>query len=239
MPRAHDILHELKARPPHLHGDASWRRSVNWGLEHRVLEWLASVVGPGARTLETGCGHSTIVFAAIGTRHTAISPLPEEHERVLAWCREHGVATDTLELIAGPSHEILPRLEPGPLDLVLIDGQHAFPWPMLDWFYTAEHVRAGGLVVLDDTQLRAVALLRDFLLREVGRWSLICEPGRAAVFRKLPARVHQGIWWGNQPWGARTLPRPVSWLRRLVAGLHAPARRLAGPGGGVFRSFLK
>jgi hypothetical protein len=39
------------------------------------------------------------------------------------------------------------------LDLVLIDGDHAFPASFIDWYYTAEQVKLGGYVIVDDTNL--------------------------------------------------------------------------------------
>jgi len=39
---------------------------------------------------------------------------------------------------------------------VLIDGAHGFPYPILDWWYVAPHVKVGGHVLLDDAYLPAV-----------------------------------------------------------------------------------
>jgi len=62
----------------------------------------------------------------------------------------------------GPSHEVLAHWEPRPLDLVLVDGAHGFPYPILDWWHVAAHVRVGGTVLLDDAYLPAVGAIVDF-----------------------------------------------------------------------------
>jgi predicted O-methyltransferase YrrM len=108
-------------------------------------------------TLETGAGGSTVVFVVKGTSHVAISPAPAEHEEILRYCEAEGIDTSGLRFIAQPAHEALVGTwKPEPLDLVLIDGAHAFPYPALDWFFTAKHVRVGGDVLVDDAQLPSV-----------------------------------------------------------------------------------
>ena len=57
---------------------------------------------------------------------------------------------------------MLAAWEPRPLDLVLIDGAHGFPYPILDWWHVAGHVRLGGTVLLDDAYLPGVAAIVDF-----------------------------------------------------------------------------
>jgi hypothetical protein len=74
---------------------------------------------------------------------------------------------------------------PTPLDVVLIDGAHGFPYPTLDWFLTAPHLRVGAHVMVDDAFLPAVHSLVRFL-RASDKWELIAAPGyRTVVFRKL------------------------------------------------------
>ncbi len=64
-----------------------------------MLRWLADHIRPGFRTLETGCGYSTIVFALWGCWHDVISPWPEEHERISDWCWTHGASSETVTYV--------------------------------------------------------------------------------------------------------------------------------------------
>jgi hypothetical protein len=136
-------------------------------------------------TLETGSGSSTIVFAGRGARHTAISPVPDEHARIAQWCAQHGISTAQVRFIAASSHTaLLHEWEPEPLDIVLIDGAHSFPFPVLDWLYTAEHLKVGGRVLVDDAYQPAVNVLARYL-RSHPSWELETVPGhRTPVFRK-------------------------------------------------------
>ena len=45
---------------------------------------------------------------------------------------------------------------------MLIDGAHGFPYPILDWWHVAAHVRIGGTVLLDDAYLPAIAAIVDY-----------------------------------------------------------------------------
>src|SRR5207237_7506044 len=87
----------------------------------------------------------------------------DEAERIRAECERRGIPTDKLRFRIGPSHEVLPTWEPRPLDLVLVDGAHGFPYPILDWWHVAPHVQVGGRMLLDDAYMAPVGVLVDYL----------------------------------------------------------------------------
>lgn len=189
-----------------------------WPLSLAVLRWIAETLPEGAATLETGCGYSTIVFAICGARHTAIAPDYQQHGRIVRWCEAHGVSCAALRLIDARSQDFLPGLQTGPLDLVLIDGCHAFPAPYLDWYYTAEKVKPGGHVIVDDCHLVTGKVLAEFLMAERERWVLQTWFGKTAVFRKIAAGpVIEGFEWVDQPYCAErvAVPSGRGLLRRI------------------------
>jgi hypothetical protein len=141
-------------------------------------------------TLETGTGASTIVFAARGARHVAISPSADEHRRIAEFCARHGIDASGIDFRDGSSDEVLAGSRgDGPLDLVLVDGAHLFPFPALDWFLSARRLRVDGHMVLDDAFLPSVSVVVRFL-RQSPSWSAP-EPisYRTVAFRKLDDRV--------------------------------------------------
>ncbi len=133
-----------------------------WSTEDACYELIAGRLGSGTRTLETGAGLSTVLFAASGGDHWCITPFGDEMQRLRKYCRDRAVDLTRVRFEVGRSETVLPGLDVGDLDLVLLDGNHGFPMPMIDFFYGAGRLRAGGTLVLDDLQLPAVRLLADF-----------------------------------------------------------------------------
>jgi predicted O-methyltransferase YrrM len=148
---------------------------------------ISRYVRRDGRTLETGCGASTVVFAAAGARHTAISPSRAEHERIRAYCSGARIDDSQLSFIEGSSDRVLPSLAPDDLlDVAFIDGAHSFPFPVIDWHYVTRHLRTGGILIMDDVNIPAVAIAFTAMRRDRSAWRLLATADdRAAAFEKL------------------------------------------------------
>jgi hypothetical protein len=192
------LTDDLRASPPGLHGAGD----EYWGLAWAALAWLEENVSAGMATLETGSGSSTLVFAAAGAEHEAVTPDPAEEERIRAECERRGIDSSSVRFRIGPSHEVLPQLEPRPLDLVLLDGAHGFPYPVLDWWYVAPHVRVGGLVLLDDAYMPPVRVLVD-ALREQPAWEMAAPIGQRTVAVRKVVEGLPPFDWHGEPIGGR------------------------------------
>jgi hypothetical protein len=177
---AETLTKKLRAKPVQAH--ARGYLGIAWA----ALDWLERNVNAGMHTLETGSGASTVVFAASGAAHVAISPDSSEHQRIARYCEQEGIALDHVRFIAESSHTALvDSWQPEPLDVVLIDGAHSFPFPILDWINTAPHLRVGGRVIVDDANQPTANLLARFL-RKSPAWELETVLGhRTPCFRKL------------------------------------------------------
>ena len=212
-----------------------------WRLDEETLGLLHERLHPGAHTLETGAGTSTVLFALRGARHTAVVPVIEEETRIREYCRVAGIATDGLEFVIERSERALPRLPHRELDLVLIDGRHGFPAPMLDWYYTAPMLRIGGTLVLDDTQLWSVRMVRDVLCADTA-WRLDAESAKASFFVKLADGSHD-LEWTAQPWVTQqtaALARSVRFRQRRDTALRLLRRgRLLALSGAIGRSLVQ
>lgn len=202
------VLDRLRADRPSFHGHG--QNAVNWQLGDGLLRWLVDALPHQPATLETGCGYSTVAFAALSRSHTVVSPVEVEHERIRSWCASRGIGIDHVRFVAEPSQSWLPAASGtdalGLLDAVLIDGDHAYPLPSIDWYYTAGALRVGGLMIVDDVSIRACGELRDFLLAEAGRWEVATTIDDATVFRKLAPDVVDYTLWNQQPWNRRVVP---------------------------------
>lgn len=176
------VTDSLRRSPPGLHGGGEY-----WGLAWDALGWLERTVEPGWETVETGAGASTIVFAAAGAHHEAVTPDPEEEALVRRATAALGIEVTNVTFRIGVSDIVLPTLKTRPLDLVLIDGAHGFPYAILDWWFLSPRVKIGGHVLLDDAYLPGVSPIVDFV-RASPAWRL--EPAisfRTAHVVKLAA----------------------------------------------------
>ena len=152
------LTDQLRREPPGLHAGGS----EYWGLAWDALAWLEREVRPGMATLETGSGASTLVFAAGGAEHEAVTPSVDEEARFRAACEQFGIDGSGVSFRIGLSHNVLGALEPRELDLVLVDGAHGFPYPILDWWHLAPHLKVGGTLLLDDAYLPAVDAIVEY-----------------------------------------------------------------------------
>lgn len=177
-----------------------------YGIGPDVLRFIAENVGRKSVTLETGAGCSTLIFALKSCQHHCITPSLMETERITDFAAQNDIDLKYVEFIVEPSEVCLPRMSLHNLDLVLIDGKHAFPWPILDWFYTAERLKVGGIVILDDLKLRSVNVLREFMSVDPN-WEFVHDfSGKSCAFRKRTENVFD-VAWHMQPW---TAAKPTS-----------------------------
>jgi hypothetical protein len=207
---------DLLQDPPPIHGDAADPRL--YGLQVDALRFLERAVQPGFRTLETGSGHSTIVFAARGADHTCVVPNLEQIERVRAYCDRRGVPIDRLRFELGLSERVLPFLERTRLDVVLLDGSHSFPQVFIDWFFTADRLGIGGHLLVDDIHLWTGKVLHDFLRAEPGWTAVSVLGGRTAVLRKEEG-TDLGREWTRQPYVASRSRRDLLAKARVVVAM--------------------
>jgi hypothetical protein len=212
-------LETLLRDPPMLHGDGT----VLFKLSNDVLRFIEQRVNDTCTTLETGAGLSTIIFAMKGARHTAVTPDAAQAQRIQAYCQAHAISTSRVSFQIGRSETVLPQLSPGALDMVLVDGRHGFPSPFIDWYYTAAHLKIGGVLLIDDVPLWTGHELRQFLLGE-SEWRHEQDFSRSSAFVKL-AEGSLDKSWTEQPYVVRqtaaVAPRGglAGWARHVGRGV--------------------
>jgi precorrin-6B methylase 2 len=224
------VIDRLLADTPSFHRVGN--RDVSSIATRGMLVQLAQELHAGQRTIETGCGASTVVFAASGASHTAVSPTPLEHERIVQYFESIGVDLQRVRFVAGGSDAVLPSLEDeDEFDVVMIDGAHSFPYAILDWHYLRSHLRPGGVVLLDDLPIPAIGVLFRYLA-ESPSWRVEgIVDRRAAVCRKL-SNEPEGDDWVAQAFNRRYpdysfLPRGEQVVTRVDAAQHRARHHLA------------
>jgi Methyltransferase domain len=230
------LVDDLRRDPPGLHAGGT----EYWGLAWPALEWLERELQPGMATLEIGSGASTLVFAAAGAEHEAVTHAAEEEQRFHDECAARGIDGSRVSFQVGLSHEVLPSLIPRPLELALIDGAHGFPYPILDWWFVAPRLVVGGRMLIDDAYMPPVAALVD-ALRAQPHWEIEGAVGyRTVVVRKLAEGLPSFDWEGERIGGrlnfrylgpaARAVAsaRHRTFTTRVGLGLVRLARRRSG-----------
>ncbi len=212
------VVEQILADPPVVHpmeAGASPRMGV-WSTEPACYRFLAQRCPPGTRTLETGSGLSTVLFAALGADHICCTAGQEEADRVLEHCLSRGIDSTDLRFEVGSSHHTLPPLELAGVerDIVLIDGSHAFPLPAVDWFYGAALLGRGGLLVVDDLDLPAVAVLARFLDLDP-RWHGVAGSSKWRAWERRTAGTLSEDW-TEQPFDRSRRTAVLAPLRRVV-----------------------
>ena len=207
-------LDSLLRTPPKLHGP---KRALTdgWRLDDAGLRFLDAHTRPGMRTIETGAGVSTIVFALKRTRHTSIVPDRQVVRRICAYCTAADVPLDTVTFVVDRSEYALPRLRATDYAFALIDGRHGFPAPFMDWFYLSDRLRTGGIVLLDDTWIWTCHVLARFLEAAPG-WDKCSDLPNSVAFVKR-RDIHHAEW-VDQPFVYDQSPASRFYARRLTPG---------------------
>jgi hypothetical protein len=161
-------------------------------------------------TAETGCGLSTVVLSTIADGHTCFTVASgnslERVQNVVLLRR------DRVNFVIGPSQLTLAGHSfVQPLDFVLIDGPHGFPFPQMEYFHFYQRIRKGGVLVIDDIHIPTVRQMYDFLCDDK-MWVHIEDVLTTAFFRRSeePMFDPHGDGWQTQQFNQRHFQDPAS-----------------------------
>jgi len=194
-----------------LHGLLDESRGV-WAADEELYRDLVERVEPGLVSLETGAGLSTMLLAAAAGVHHCITPSSAEVEVLRTAIADRGLTAGRVTFHVDRSDRALPRLD-ADLDLVLIDGGHAYPTPQIDWYYAGGRLRPGGLLYVDDLQLPAVEQLAAFLQRDP-RWRLLRRTAKWGVWRRESEGELAEEWTDQRFWRPSIRQRACWFWRR-------------------------
>lgn len=185
------VLDRVMADPPNVHPGSN---VGVWLTDRRCYELMARTLPESAATLETGLGLSTVLLASWGCRHTCVVGDQAEVDGLTAYCADRSIDLTAVSFEVGRSEDVLPGLDLGAVDLVLIDGGHGFPTPVIDWFYGCRTLNVGGVVVVDDMQLPSVADYLGRYLELDPSWLSVAREPKWAAFRRTSAAALGGEW---------------------------------------------
>lgn len=124
------------------------------------------------RICEVGAGNSTLTFLHTGAeRVVCVAPEHGLHQRIVDAADARGIDRSHLDYRVALSERELPKLafdEEALFDVALIDGGHGWPNVFVDFCYLNAMLRAGGLLLIDDNQIYAIAELSRLLDQQDG-----------------------------------------------------------------------
>jgi hypothetical protein len=163
---------------------------------------------------ETGCGATTLLLSHLSESHKVFAL--DIGNSVSSVRRSAMLRPEAVTFIEGPTQRTLPEHHfSGKLQLALIDGPHAYPFPDLEYYFLYPHLDTGALLILDDIQIRSIHNLFEFL-RSDSMFRLEEVVRATAFFTRTgaPAFDPMGDGWQEQGYNARTLMR-YDWRSRL------------------------
>lgn len=169
---------------------------TSWAVPPGVLRWIADRLSSEMITIETGAGKTTVLFAALAKHHYCCTPSQREADKIRAYLDRIGVPNEKLTFLIGPSDETLPQFRVETLlDFAYIDGCHGHPFPALDWHYIDKYLKVGGIIGMDNAELRPVREQCEFL-EENGTYRLagvVAEGYFALFYSKLMDQQREWI----------------------------------------------
>ncbi|MCA0023552.1 MULTISPECIES: class I SAM-dependent methyltransferase [unclassified Mesorhizobium] len=185
-----------------------WHDAGN--LHPEVLEAIARHAFHinASETAETGCGLSTVMLSTIVDAHTCFT-IAAGNSLAQVQNVPH-LRTERVNFVIGPSQLTVPRHTfARPLDLVLIDGPHGFPFAHLEYFYFYQKIRKGGILVVDDIHIPTIRQLYD-VLRDDKMWKHVEDVMTTAFFRRTEAPMFDpfGDGWERQQFNQRHFHSP-------------------------------
>jgi hypothetical protein len=177
-------------------------------------------------TFETGAGLTLVLFATLARHHYCCTSESLEQIKIRDYLERIGVPLEKVTFILGSTDDTLPRLEIGKiLDFAYVDGCHGYPFPALDWHYIDKHLKIGGLLGMDNVELRPIREHCEFLEEnEVYRLAGIVIDGYFVRFYEKQADQERE--WVDQRY-SRAKQGPCDWrlstrIRRKVGKLLKP-----------------
>ncbi len=191
MPNINEITEAIASLPDNWHKAGTVPTEVLWAIL-RHTEGLDL-----AHSVETGTGKTTLLLSHLSRDHRVFANRDDSGsiEAVLAsalFQAEH------VEYVEGATQRMLPGYSfDNPLQLVLLDGPHGFPFVEMEYWHLYPHVEHGGLFILDDIHIPTIHQLYLFI-REDDMFEELELVGSTAFFRRTRAPCFEPFgdgWW--------------------------------------------
>jgi len=178
-------LTTLLSSPPKVHNWDTSGELTSTGLPKEIFEFMDNVLTSESRSIETGIGISTALFALKAGKHICVAPDDNEIARLKDYAERNSISIANITFLCKKSYEVWFDLKDNTWDFILIDGLHGFPTPFMDWYFLSQGLAENGYLVIDDTHISTGKILKEFLLGE-DSWKAVAPfSGKTAIFQKV------------------------------------------------------
>lgn len=202
------ILRQIRATRSVLHGAGT--------ISSQAMDALVRLIGDRTvdHSVETGCGVTTLLLSYLSKHHLVFAL--DVGGSVTNVRRSLFFRSDVVTIVEGPSQRTLccHRFS-NKLQLALLDGPHAYPFPELEYYFLYPHLDTGALLVIDDIHIRSVNNLFQFLKKDE-MFQLTEVVRSTAFFTRTDAAPFdpEGDNWSHQNYNKRVLWR-YDWRSRI------------------------
>jgi hypothetical protein len=194
-----EILDRINALP------FDWHQSGTMGPD--PLAAIARLTGGHLRrSLETGTGKTTLLLSHISEHHTVFAI--DGGQSLTVTRKSDLLEGSRVHFVDGPTQRTLLAYQfSEPLDFVLLDGPHGYPFPELEYWAVYPHIRPGGVLAIDDIHIPTIHRLFEFL-REDPMFELVEVVPHTAFFRRTTAQTFdpECDGWYLQPFNTSRFP---------------------------------
>lgn len=171
------VLSQIQSLPKDWH--------TGGALSEDVLQAIISYTNSHQiiHSVETGSGASTLLLSHISRNHKVFSF--DCGSNGLTFIRSSPILNRAnVEFIEGPTQCTLPQYKfKNKLQLALIDGPHAYPFPDLEYYFIYPYLEENALLILDDIHIPNIYNIFVFL-KEDNMFELLIIVGNTAFFRR-------------------------------------------------------
>ncbi|MHC1767827.1 MAG: class I SAM-dependent methyltransferase [Verrucomicrobiia bacterium] len=204
------LIDKIAQLPPDWHGCGSVSDSAL-----RRIAAHAEKLGPIHYSMETGSGKTTLLFSHLSSHHLVFSVDAGGSISQVRGCELFNAQTTSF--VEGPSQTTLPqhRFE-HPVQIALIDGPHAYPFPDLEYYYFYPLIDKGGLLLVDDVDIPSIRRMFEIIRADdmFELQEMVDVGGKMAIFKRteMPLLDPTGDDWWLQGFNRRHYAgiRPLS-----------------------------
>jgi FkbM family methyltransferase len=176
------------------------------------------------KTLETGCGASTILFSRYAASHKAYCLDDRQRANSGVDLAEgyRDFRSENVEFVFGPTqHTILERPPTELVDIILINGPRGYPFPELEYITFNRWLKVGGILIVNDIHIPTINNLYRFLCED-DMFVLHSVVNATAFFARsgLPLVAQQADNWWQQRYNVQRFPA-LDW-NAFSVGIRLP-----------------